>query len=55
LFDALRCLRRAEEELTIWVDAHCINQQDIVEKGHQIQMMGDIYNRVKEVIVWLAD
>jgi hypothetical protein len=29
-----------------WVDTVCINQTDNQEKSHQVQMMGEIYQRV---------
>lgn len=29
-----------------WIDALCINQTDDEEKSHQVQMMGEIYQRV---------
>jgi hypothetical protein len=38
----------------IWVDALCINQDDHGEKGHQVQMMGSIYQGATEVLVWLG-
>jgi hypothetical protein len=40
---------------TFWIDALCINQQDVVEKGHQVQKMGSIYTMATEVLVWLGD
>lgn len=27
----------------LWVDALCINQQDLNERRHQVNMMGQIY------------
>lgn len=38
----------------LWVDAICINQNDIAEKGQQIAIMGDIYRNAKRVRVWLG-
>lgn len=38
----------------IWVDALCINQQDIDEKNHQVQMMGKIYECAEGVLVSLG-
>ncbi|KAF2105247.1 heterokaryon incompatibility protein-domain-containing protein [Lophiotrema nucula] len=32
-----------ETEMLLWVDAICINQKDLIEKKHQIPLMGDIY------------
>ncbi|KAK4126402.1 hypothetical protein N657DRAFT_643187 [Parathielavia appendiculata] len=39
--------------LTIWIDAICINQRDIVEQAHQVAIMRDIYSRAQEVLIWL--
>lgn len=38
----------------MWVDAICINQQNIPERNHQVQMMDKIYERAVEVLVWLG-
>ena len=38
----------------LWIDAICINQQDVNEKNHQIQMMSNIYSNAKAVIAWLG-
>lgn len=37
-----------------WIDALCINQENIEEKQDQIAMMGDIYKRSSKVLVWLG-
>ena len=47
----LRCLRPTE----YWIDAVCINQQDLSEKTQQVQMMGRIYGDAEEVVVWLGN
>ncbi|KAG4440938.1 hypothetical protein IFR05_003567 [Cadophora sp. M221] len=38
----------------IWIDALCINQDDAVERGHQVDMMGDLYRAAFEVLSWLG-
>ena len=38
----------------LWIDAICINQNDLLERGHQVSMMGSIYQKA-EVICWLGD
>jgi hypothetical protein len=38
----------------IWVDAICINQNDLYEKSCQVNMMGLIYSNAKKVVVWLG-
>jgi hypothetical protein len=36
------------------VDTVCINQDDLTERNHQVQMMGSIYGSAKLVISWLG-
>lgn len=38
----------------IWIDQICINQNDIAERNHQVQQMTLIYQRAKEVLIWLG-
>ena len=57
LCDALRRLRQdipPHGSLLIWVDAICINQDDIPEKNSQISKMAQLYNRAESVCVWLG-
>ncbi|KAF2731284.1 HET-domain-containing protein, partial [Polyplosphaeria fusca] len=51
----LRHFRKAHKTVYLWVDAICLNQQDGVEKGQQIQLMGDIFKTAKKVHVWLGE
>jgi hypothetical protein len=39
----------------LWIDAICINQQDITEHEQQVGIMGDIYRNAKQTPVWLGD
>ena len=39
----------------IWIDALCINQNDSSERNHQVQQMGAIFSRAKNVVSWLGD
>lgn len=54
LADALRQLRRESEDVVIWADQLCINQNDDVEKASQIHEMGRIYENATCVIAWLG-
>ena len=54
LVHALRALRRRNRGRLLWVDAICINQENIEEKNHQVEMMADIYGRAECVRVWLG-
>ncbi|KAE9366433.1 HET-domain-containing protein, partial [Stipitochalara longipes BDJ] len=40
LWSALYHLRLQENERVLWIDALCINQIDITERNHQVQLMG---------------
>ncbi|OAL57372.1 HET-domain-containing protein [Pyrenochaeta sp. DS3sAY3a] len=51
---ALRSLRLEEGSRLLWIDAICINQDDIAERTHQVQMMARIYNFARNVVVWLG-
>jgi hypothetical protein len=51
---ALRQLRNLFVPLSIWVDAICINQDDVVEKTSQIPLMEEIYTWAQPVYVWLG-
>lgn len=39
----------------LWADALCINQKNEKDKEHQIPLMGQIYRRAADVIVWLGE
>ncbi len=54
LFNALVHLRRADEDLVLWVDALCINQQNLGERNHQVELMGKIYSQATQVVIWLG-
>lgn len=54
LRDALQALRFQGASRLLWVDAVCINQGDHDEKGQQVNMMKDIYQSARRVLVWLG-
>jgi len=39
----------------IWIDAVCMNQNDIEERSAQVELMGDIYWKAEEVIICLGE
>jgi len=53
LESALRHIRDDVKPIVLWVDAICINQSDITERNHQVQLMRQIYSDVK-VLAWLG-
>jgi len=55
LYYALRRIRHRRVEKRIWIDAICINQEDIRERSQQVTLMGDIYSKAECVLVWLGE
>ncbi|KAK0672168.1 heterokaryon incompatibility protein-domain-containing protein [Cercophora samala] len=41
-------------EFRIWIDAVCINQDDLQERAFQVKMMGDVYRKAAHTIIWLG-
>ncbi|KAI3325421.1 heterokaryon incompatibility protein-domain-containing protein [Xylariaceae sp. AK1471] len=52
---ALRTLRLTDKPVIMWIDALCINQEDIAERNKQVERMRDIYESADEVIVFLGN
>ncbi|KAF2656359.1 hypothetical protein K491DRAFT_678121 [Lophiostoma macrostomum CBS 122681] len=53
---ALRQLRSFTEDIVMWVDALCINQSDQQEeKPAQVMKMVQIFNRARNVCIWLGE
>ncbi|KAH7410054.1 heterokaryon incompatibility protein-domain-containing protein [Phaeosphaeria sp. MPI-PUGE-AT-0046c] len=38
----------------LWIDAICIDQENLSERGHQVKQMGRIYKSASTVLVWLG-
>jgi ankyrin repeat protein len=51
---ALWDLRYPDRDRILWVDAICINQEDVKERGHQVKQMASIYKNAEQVVVWLG-
>lgn len=54
LASALRHLRRRDSARTLWIDAICIDQQNIAERSEQVVRMAQIYNSAARVVIWLG-
>lgn len=54
LEQALRALRLPDRDRLLWVDALCINQNDDVERGRQVRIMGQIYQNCVRDLLWLG-
>ncbi|MCJ1405295.1 hypothetical protein MMC11_008522 [Xylographa trunciseda] len=61
LFTALKEIRRSlegeddEVAMTFWVDAICIDQENLAERAQQVRLMEQIYRQASVVNVWLGD
>ncbi|ERF74877.1 hypothetical protein EPUS_03261 [Endocarpon pusillum Z07020] len=55
LYNALLYLRLSDRPRWLWVDAICINQEDMAEKSFQIPMMTSIYRNAQKVVIWLGE
>lgn len=53
IFSFLRHAQR-HHNMVLWIDALCINQQDIAERNLQIQKMMTIFDSAVTVIAWLG-
>lgn len=55
LWEFLIILRSRWQNVCIWVDALCIKQDDPLEKGQQVQMIGRIFRNARRVSIWLGE
>jgi hypothetical protein len=51
---ALRYLRRPTSHRVLWIDAICIDQENMEERSFQVQRMGRIYHAARQVVIWLG-
>jgi hypothetical protein len=43
-----------DSSVLLWIDALCIDQSNLVERNHQVQLMARIFNTATGVLVWLG-
>ena len=54
LAEALQHLRFETRPRILWIDAICVDQQNVPERGHQVSQMVDIYRSASPVLIWLG-
>jgi hypothetical protein len=54
LYEALLQLRQRAKPRILWVDAVCIDQESLKERGEQVKIMRQIYANAARVVVWLG-
>ena len=55
LFEGLRRIRHPAVSRRIWIDAVCINQNDIAERSAQVAQMAEVYVYETHAIIWLGE
>ncbi|KAK5073001.1 hypothetical protein LTR64_000592 [Lithohypha guttulata] len=45
---------REQQAMMLWIDALCINQNDVLERNAQVRIMGDIFRSASMVVNWLG-
>ncbi|CAH0047095.1 unnamed protein product [Clonostachys solani] len=54
LYDILQCLSLDESSEFFWIDALCINQDDVDERSTQVLLMREVYSLATSVRVFLS-
>jgi hypothetical protein len=54
LYELLTELARRRYSAYLWVDAVVIDQSNVLERNHQVALMGKIYLKAEKVLVWLG-
>lgn len=54
IYDALQRLRLPDRPRRLWADQVCINQDDVEERGQQVNLMNTVYRSARRVLVWLG-
>ncbi|KAL7923199.1 heterokaryon incompatibility domain-containing protein [Trichoderma austrokoningii] len=50
----LHHMRLRSQYINFWIDAICIDQSNVMERNHQVQIMRKIYSNAQSVSVWLG-
>ena len=51
----LRSKSYVQEGWKLWIDAICINQNDVIERAGQVKRMREIYTKAWTPIIWLGE
>jgi hypothetical protein len=52
---ALRRFRLTNRRRYLWIDAICINQEDLQEKSSQVSKLGYFFSTASKVLIWLGE
>jgi Holliday junction resolvasome RuvABC ATP-dependent DNA helicase subunit len=51
---AMRHLRNKQSPRALWIDTISIDQDSLIERNHQVSLMGEIYKAAHHVFIWLG-
>lgn len=54
VFDIIDTILERGTTLYLWIDALCINQEDLRERASQVAMMGVIFSRARQVVAFIG-
>jgi hypothetical protein len=54
VINALRALRYHGKTRTLWVEATCVDQNDLAERSSQLQLKNQIFQKAAGVVAWLG-
>jgi hypothetical protein len=54
VYDIFRSKIMVRSSSRLWIDAICINQEDLEEKSLQVRFMGEVFSNAEHVRVWLG-
>jgi hypothetical protein len=54
LYGALLELRDAEAPRVFWIDAICIDMENLAERSSQVRLMTEVYGSAEQVCVWIG-
>jgi hypothetical protein len=54
LRDALKGVRWPDKARVLWADSICIDQENRKEQGHQVALMGQIYQKASRVLIFVG-
>ncbi|KAK4184766.1 heterokaryon incompatibility protein-domain-containing protein [Podospora australis] len=52
---ALLNIRQPNTSRRLWIDAVCIDQNNVQERNHQVSLMSEIYRTASRTLVWLGN
>ena len=55
LYAGLHCLRDNVQPRLFWIDAICIDQNNVKERSDQVQQMRRVYQGAETVVIWLGE